>query len=302
MVKMIRRAARARFPIAGALGLLVAAAAVARAQDPHPLAFKVVQLNCRFDFASDGQNRWANRVDLVAGLIHDAGATVACLQEDKRDQVDDLKRALPGWDFVGAGRDGGGSERCSVAFDRAAWRCAAHGDFWLSDTPEKVASNTWGTKYPHKVTWATLESLARPQKRPITFLSTHLDETPEAGEIRVKSAHVIRTWLAEHARGEDVVVCGDFNAGIEEPAHAVMVDPAPAPPLVDAFAAAKKADKLVGTVHRFTGKSEKKRDDWVLVGGRLQPLVVTVDKWNRDGRYPSDHFGVVAEIEAAPTR
>src|SRR5262249_33303996 len=148
---------------------------------------------------TDGANRWANRAPLVAELVANAKADVACFQEDKQDQVDDLRRLLKGWEFIGKGRDGGFSEHCSVAFDGAAWRCSEHGDFWLSDTPDKVASNTWGCKYPHKVTWARLESAKDPKRREVVFLSTHFDEHEDKDDVRKKSAQVIRTWLGQHA-------------------------------------------------------------------------------------------------------
>lgn len=284
------------------LALLVVAATLAgragAASPALPGAFRVVQFNVRFDFESDGPNRWANRVELVAGLIRDARASVACLQEDKANQVDDLRRALPGWEFVGAGRDGRGSERCSVAFDGARWRCVEHGDFWLSDTPEVVASSTWGCKYPHKVTWARLEDRQNPRLGPVTFLSTHLDEHPEAAEVRRRSAEVIRAWLGQHARGANLVVCGDFNAGTTEAAHAAMLESAPAPTLQDAWEAAHASDPSTGTVHNFTGHSGKKRIDWIFIGGHVTAGEVKIDRWNRGGRYPSDHFAVVGELSA----
>jgi endonuclease/exonuclease/phosphatase family metal-dependent hydrolase len=267
----------------------------------RPGTVHVVQFNIRFDFDTDGENRWVYRAPLVAGLVQEAKAEVVCFQEDKSDQVDDLRRLLKGWEFVGKGRDGNRSEHCSIAFDTSRWSCSEHGDFWLSDTPDVVASNTWGTKYPHKVTWARLESLRDPEgaRRDVLFLSTHLDEHKEADEVRQKSARLIRSWLAQHAREGNVIVCGDFNSGVEEPAHAIMIDPKPEPHLVDAWDALRRGDPNTGTCHEFTGKARKKRIDWIFTAGTASPLEIAIDHWNKDGHFPSDHFAMVATIEVA---
>jgi endonuclease/exonuclease/phosphatase family metal-dependent hydrolase len=281
----------------------------AKAADPAPrraatasLRVKVVQFNIAFDFEDEKENRWARRAPLVAGLLEEAGADVACIQEDKQDQVDDLRRLLPGWDFVGKGRNGGLSEHCSVAFDTARWRCAEHGDFWLSDTPDVVASNTWGTKYPHKVTWARLEGAKDPDaaSRDVLFLSTHLDEHKDMGEVREKSARVIRTWLGQHAADANVVVCGDFNAGTEERPHEIMLAPEPGPRLTEVWDALRRGDPNTGTCHEYTGKARKKRIDWIFCAGNLTPVEIKIDRWNKDGHYPSDHFALAAELEVGP--
>ena len=60
-----------------AVGLLAAPCTAG----PAP-RFRVVEFNIRFDFPNDGENRWDKRAELVAGLIRDSRASVACLQED----------------------------------------------------------------------------------------------------------------------------------------------------------------------------------------------------------------------------
>lgn len=263
------------------------------------LVFRVISFNVRFEFESDAQggNQWANRHRLIAELVANAKASVVCFQEDKSNQVEDLKRDMPGWEFVGQGRDGRGSEHCSVAFKTDEWRCLEHGDFWLSDTPEKVASNTWGCKYPHKVTWATLEALKDVKHRTVTFTSTHLDEHREMDEVRRKSAEVIRRWIAKNAPKSNVIVCGDFNSGTESTAHQVLADQNAKPRLVDSFEVVGHEARS-GTVHNFTGKTGSKRIDWIFVGGNVNPRDTRVERYaSKDGHYPSDHFAVSCEVE-----
>lgn len=283
------------------LALLLAVLAGTATAGPRAtdLVFRVISFNIRFDFPSDAAagNNWDKRYTFIAATVKDSKATVACFQEDKHEQVADLKKIMPGWDFYGMGRDGRASEACSVAWNTAEWQKVEAGDFWLSDTPEKVASNTWNMKYPHKVTWATLEAVKDARHRKVTFLSTHFDEHREMDEVRRKSAMVIRNWIAKNAPHSNVIVCGDFNAAPADPAHKAMEDEKPSPRLVDAFEATNSRDAHAGTVHNFTGKSGSKRIDWIFVGGSIVPRDAKVERWNKDGRYPSDHFAVSAEVE-----
>src|SRR4051812_761303 len=100
-----------------AVSLLAAFAGAALAgPKSNELVFRVISFNIRFDFPSDATNgdNWAKRHTMIATLVKDAKASVVCFQEDKTPQVEDLKKDMPGWDFVGAGRDGHSSEHCSV--------------------------------------------------------------------------------------------------------------------------------------------------------------------------------------------
>lgn len=290
----------ARFATAFALlgaGFLGTAFGAPRSSE---LVFRVITFNIRFEFPSDVKegNAWKLRAPMIAALIRDAKASVVCFQEDKTHQVDDLKREMPGWEFSsGPGRDGKASEHCTIAYDAKDWSCVEHGDFWLSDTPDQVASNTWGCKYPHKVSWATLEAIKDSRHRTVTFLSTHLDEHPEFDEVRRKSAVVIRKWVAAHCARSNVIVCGDFNSAVTDPSHKAMLDPEPLPKLTDTFEAACHNEPRPGTVHNFTGKAQTKRIDWIFTGNNVFPRDTRIERWSKDGRYPSDHFAVSAEVE-----
>jgi hypothetical protein len=152
-------------------------------------------------------------------------------------------------------------------------------------------------KYPHKVTWATLQAVKDAKRRTVTFLSTHFDEHRDMDEVRRKSAMVIRNWIAKNRPNQNVVVGGDFNATPGSPAHKALADPSAKPRLVDAFEATNSRDGHAGTHHNFSGKAGGSRIDWLFVGGNVTSRDAKVDRWNKDGKYPSDHFPVSAEIE-----
>jgi len=284
--------------------LLVSAPAEARRA--RSVRLRTMTFNIRFDFQNDGRNRWANRVDLVAKTIADTGAHVVCLQEDKEDQVADLQQRLPGYEFVGRGRNATGSgERCAILFDKSMFRAEDHGDFWLSDTPEVPGSNTWGDRYPRKATWALLET--RKGKKRLLVINTHYVEGDENDRLRRKSSEVILNWLKERVGPSDersrrgrneipVLVAGDFNDDENSASRKMFTEEGPLR-FRDTWEEAKPADPRPGTYGGFKGLQTVQRIDWLLVAGPIK--VLGADKLEEpvDGRYPSDHYPVLADIE-----
>ena len=135
--------------------------------------FRAMSFNIRFDFETDGSNRWPHRKATVAKVIRESQAFFACLQEDKGEQIDDLRPLLPGYQLLGRGRnDNGSGERCAIVVKSEDVQVRESGDFWLSDTPDVPGSNTWNDRYPRKVTWALLE--VKRCRTPLLVLNTHL--------------------------------------------------------------------------------------------------------------------------------
>jgi endonuclease/exonuclease/phosphatase family metal-dependent hydrolase len=289
-----------------ALAAALAAGCLLFAQDAQARRSKTAKLramtfNIRFDFPNDGENRWKHRADAVAKTIRESQAHLVCLQEDKADQVEDLKARLPGFQFLGRGRNGTGSgERCSILFDKKRFRLKDSGSFWLSDTPEVPGSNTFGDKYPRVVTWAYLTT--RKSKKGIMVLNTHFAEG-KRDRIRMKGVEVIQKWLLARARKLvakkklAVILTGDFNEdGGGSGPHSLLTD-SPEFPMRDAWKEAPPPGKRPGTYNGFRGMQTRSRIDWIMLSGSVR--VYQTDKIDKevDGRWPSDHYPVTADLE-----
>ena len=107
-----------------------------------------------------------------------------------------------------------------------------------------------------------------------------------------------RSWLAQNARGQRVIVTGDFNVGETNPALLRLVGTGGQPgPFVDSFRLLHPDATEVGTFTAFTfGRTDGDKIDYVLVRPGTKVLAAGIIRTNRDGRYPSDHFPVVARI------
>lgn len=292
------------------LGVLVALSLVPAREaqagrNSKSVRFRAMSFNIRFDFENDGSNRWHHRVPTVAKVIRESGAAVIGLQEDKGEQIEDLKPLLPGYELLGRGRnDNGSGERCTIVVKTDDVRVRESGDFWLSDTPDVVGSNTWGDRYPRKVTWALLE--VKRSKTMVLALNAHLPERDDGRDPanRVKGMRLMHDWIERRvpARERDkvaVLIFGDFNSTPdEEPRRALIGGEGDALPLRDTFDEARSNDRSPGTInHDFSGAQTNARIDWILVGGPIRTQAYVKFDERVDGRYPSDHYPVMADLE-----
>lgn len=268
--------------------------------------FRVMSFNIRFDFPNDGPNRWAQRLDTVAKVIRESDALIVGLQEDKIEQVDDLKQLLPKYEFLGPrGRNGSSGERCAIGVRTDKVKVRETGEFWLSDTPEVVGSNTWGDRYPRKVTWGLLE--VKGNKAPILAINVHLPERDSGPDVtnRVRGAKVMNDFIEKKIPEKDrnkvaVLITGDFNSTPEqEPRAALCGAGGDDLRLRDAWieAGGNRKEKGSGTYGAFNGARGNDRIDWILLGGPLRAQAYVKIDDQVDGRWPSDHYPIIAEVE-----
>lgn len=250
---------------------------------------RVMTFNVRLLTGNDGANKWDARRDLVAEMLRTEDPDVIGTQELFKRQGDEIVERLPQFVWFGEGRRGGDDdEHMGVFYRKDRLRVRESGNFWLSDTPEVAGSRTWGNLFPRMVTWARFERIA--DGATFTLYNTHFPYRDIDEPVRIRCAELIRSRLAKLPPNERVVLIGDFNTAPESQAHATLTNL-----LTDAWIAADKRTGPEGTFHNFTGKPER-RIDWILFRGLKADWIKTVTT-QRDGRYPSDHFPVVAEFE-----
>jgi endonuclease/exonuclease/phosphatase family metal-dependent hydrolase len=219
-------------------------------------------------------------------------------QELFKRQGDEIVARLPQYVWFGEGRRGGhDDEHMGVFYRKDRLRLRESGNFWLSDTPEIAGSRTWGNIYPRMVTWARFERVADGAR--FTLFNTHLPYRDEDEPARLRGAELIRARLDQLDENEMVILTGDFNTTPDSPVHATL-----AARLTDAWIAAPQRTGPEATFHGFTGQA-KQRIDWILFRGLAVKSAKTVTT-QTDGRYPSDHFPVIVELEpivaASPAR
>lgn len=265
-----------------------------RGAEAAPL--RVMSFNVRVPVDQDGPNAWPHRKDILVDLVASAKPDVVGTQELKRIQADYLLAHLPGYAWFGTDRRGGrDDEYMGVFYRRDRLRLIELGNFWLSDTPDVAGSISWGHPLPRMVTWGLFETVDDGQR--FYLYNTHFPYRAEDEAARTKGAEAIAARIAGLPRDVPVVLTGDFNTAPDGPAHRVL-----SRDLADVRTAAAQIEGPEPTFHGFTGKADR-RIDWIFARGFV-PLRLRTEDMNRAGRYPSDHFPIIADLDwpAAPAR
>lgn len=250
---------------------------------------RVASFNIRYGTANDGPDRWELRRESVVELLRRVSADIVGVQEALRFQLDELHRALPGYGELGVGRDDGRSsgEYAAILYRTDRFAVVDSGTFWFSDTPEIPGSRTWGNAVTRICTWARLRD--RRTGRRLFVFNVHLDH--ESQYSREQSVRMLVRRITFRRPRDAVIALGDFNAGESNPAIAMMREH-----LVDTFREANPHDSVAGTFNGFRGDSTGERIDYIFADSSLVVRRAAIVRDRPGGRWPSDHFPVVAEL------
>ena len=267
--------------------------------DPQPngeFAVNVMTFNIRYGTASDGPNAWPQRRELVFDVVRREECDFIGLQEALRFQIDEVRESVPGYSEVGVGRDDGQTrgEYSAILYRADRWKVDTSGTFWLSDTPDVVATQNWGNEITRIVTWGRF--IEQATGRALYVFNTHFDHQSQPS--RVKSAELLARRIADRSPPDHVIVTGDFNAGEDNPAIQYLKGEQGDSPvkLVDTFRALHADATEAGTFNGFRGLATGPKIDYIFTEPGTTVRAARILHDNRDGRYPSDHFAVTAAI------
>jgi endonuclease/exonuclease/phosphatase family metal-dependent hydrolase len=269
---------------------------LAWASDPTPTT--LLTFNIRFGTANDGPNRWEARRQMVIDVLERHDADVVGLQEALGFQIAEIRGVLPGYGLVGVGRDDGRvtGEWSPILYRLDRFAVAEAGTFWLSGTPERTASATWGNSITRICTWARL--VEHGTGRGVYVFNTHFDHVSQPS--REESARLIAERIAGRRVDDPVVLMGDFNAGETNPAVVFLTADPDGPGLVDTFRVLHPNETEVGTFNGFRDRRDGEKIDFVLVEPRTRVLGASIDRTRAEGRSPSDHEPVAATVDLWP--
>jgi endonuclease/exonuclease/phosphatase family metal-dependent hydrolase len=289
-----------------------AAYVAVRAEEPQTL--RIMTFNIRYDNPGDGENGWANRKDKVASMVRLYEADAIGMQEALRNQIDDLAMRLPEYDWFGVGRQDGkdSGEFGPIFYRRSRLELLEKQTFWLSPTPDKIGSRGWDAALPRIVTWGQFKD--RSTGHEFYLFNTHFDHVGIVA--RFASARLLRSKAAGIAGVLPLVVMGDLNCTADSPPYQWLVGKAApasekASPNADANADARAANEALAdamllsrnphhgpttTWNGFKALVPGQKIDHIFVRGLVdvEQHAVLSDHW--DGRFPSDHLPVMAEV------
>jgi endonuclease/exonuclease/phosphatase family metal-dependent hydrolase len=251
---------------------------------------RVATYNLRMNTPNDGADAWPNRKELVKNLVRYHDFDVFGTQEGFQGQLTDLTE-LPGYAFVGKGRDDGkqAGEHSAIVYKKARLTLLQTGDFWLSQTPDRPSLGWDATCCNRICTWAKFRDVQT--RRDFFFFSVHFDH--EGVEARRQSGKLMGQKIKEIAKDAPVICVGDLNSTPDteqvKTLQALLHD--------SYLATAQPAYGPVGTFNGFKlDAALADRIDYIFVSAAFQVLTYAVLTDSMRGHYPSDHFPVMAEV------
>ena len=164
-------------------------------------------------------NGWGQRLPIIAQQILFHDLEIFGTQEGKYNQLEQMKALLPGYEYIGAGRDDGihAGEHSAIFYKTEVFDLLDHGDFWLSPTPD-VPSKGWDAALNRICTWGHFR--VKETRQELYYMSLHMDHI--GVQARMESAKLVVEKIKEICGGKPVVLTGDFNVDQNNPIYNVF--------------------------------------------------------------------------------
>ncbi len=277
------------------LSLTISFSGNAQTRSAKPTAtLRVMTFNIRYANPKDSLNFWDLRKDKVAGLIRYHKADLLGVQEALVSQLKDMEKAMPEFAWYGVGRDDAKEkgEFSAIFYRKDRFKLLDKGTFWLSENPQQVGSKSWDAAITRVCTWVKFQDLQT--NKTFYHFNTHYDHL---GKIAREKSSVLLVKQAQTIAGKfPVLITGDFNVDQKTEAYKTMI----------ANTGFQDAQFVSETPHygpngSFNGFSLLKplqpKIDFIFVKAPVRVLQHAVLTDQQDGRYPSDHLPVIAEVE-----
>jgi endonuclease/exonuclease/phosphatase family metal-dependent hydrolase len=255
-------------------------------------ALRVMTFNVRQPDGDDGINSWPERRDLLVDTILEQAPDLIGSQELFLLQAEFILARAPQYAWFGRGRFGDDRDKhVGIFYRKDRCRLTLCGDLWLSETPDVPGSSSWDIVRPRQITWGVfeLDSVGC-----VAVLNTHFPYRAAEQEARRRTALLIKECLAGIPDDTPVILTTDANSPADGEVHGLLCED-----LRDAWSTAGTRIGPEGTLNGFGRHASSRRLDWILYRAPWRVLEAETVTRNRDGRYPSDHFPVVATFDVA---
>ena len=261
-----------------AAGMLAIVPNVLHAQELYIGQYNIRNANAKD--AAEG-NGWERRCPVVCDIIRAESFDIFGSQEVLHSQLEDMRNALPQYDYVGVGRNDGktAGEYAPIFYKKDRIRCLQSGTFWLSETPDVVASVGWDAKYTRICTWGQFKDRRTGKK--FWMFNLHMDH--RGIEARKQSALLVMERIKVMCGKQPYILLGDFNVDQFNPIYPMMMESGL---FVDCHDAAAVRFAPTGSMNYF--KIDFKTDsriDHVLVSKQFDVLdytVLTYSYWSEE--------------------
>jgi endonuclease/exonuclease/phosphatase family metal-dependent hydrolase len=252
----------------------------------------VMTFNVRFDNPNDAPHHWDNRVAVIENYMNTSMPDIVGMQESLHHQNEDLLKIMPGYAYVGTGRDDGqqGGEYSPIFYHTGRFELLDHSQFWLSGTPELPGSIGWEAILPRVVAWAKLRH--RQSGKEFFVFNTHYSHVSDLA--RRRSMEFMSSKIVEIAGNNSVIVTGDFNIAKNSELYNDMLGYFEQNNnLINAELITQETGGFVeSTFNGFRHDIQPRVIDYIFVDDNFEVLNYQVDKVIENDIFISDHWPV----------
>lgn len=260
-------------------------------------SLNVMTYNMRYDNPADGDNQWKYRKDYASDLVKFYSPDIWGAQEVLHNQLEDLTDRLPGYAYIGVGREDGKTkgEYAPVFYKKDRLKLIDSGNFWLAEDMHAVGKKGWDAACERVATWGIFEDMKSGKR--VFFLNTHLDHM--GVRARHEGALLLLRQVEELAAGYPVIVTGDFNAAASDEPIQVLINPADFRHLTNSRNVAVVRYGPEGSWHDFGKVPLEKMDliDYIFIKGNMKVVRHGILSETKGKLFPSDHYPVLATLE-----
>jgi len=261
-------------------------------------------------------NGWKQRCPVITQLIRFHDFDIFGSQEVLFGQLNDMLNQLPGYGYIGVGRDDGANagEFSPIFYKKDKFQLLKSGHFWLSETEDKPNVG-WDAALPRICTWGKFQ--VKETGNTFWFFNLHMDHI--GVKARLESSKLVIQKIKTLCAGEPAVLTGDFNVDQTSEGYQYL---ASSGILTDSYQSAEIRYALNGTFNAFDSNLQTdSRIDHVFVTKDFQvvrygvltdtyrskvtssseeiksgnfPKEVSLHQY--ETRMPSDHFPVEVEV------
>ena len=258
----------------------------------HSQHLTVGTYNIRYDSPGDSGNLWVDRGPVVANLIRFYDFDILGTQEGLKNQLDDIENSLEYYARYGSGRDDGKDkgEHSAIFYKKEKFTLLDSGDFWLSETPDKPSLGWDATCCNRICSWVYLEIKSSHKK--FYFFNAHFDH--QGVIARKESSKLVIRKINEIAGGAPVIFAGDLNGSRETEWYHTI---ASSQTLTDTYSSTNHPYANNGSFNGF-GRNLGTKD---IIDHIFSTQHFETHRWGvltdtYDGKFPSDHFPILAEV------
>jgi len=261
----------------------------------HAQHMRVATFNLRYANPGDTGNLWENRAPAIAALVAFHDFDILGTQEALKNQLDDLSDALPGYQRYGLGRDDGkdAGEHSAIFYKESRFEPLKKGDFWLSQTPDEPSFG-WDAQ-SHKRICSWVQFRDKESGHPFFVFNAHYDH--RGVEARKESSKLILMKIKEIAKDAPAILMGDLN-GSEKTEWYQLLEKSEL--LADTEKLVDKPYKLNASFNGFGDEKSLQSTeiiDHVFITKDFKPIKWGVLTDTYHGKFPSDHFPVMVDLE-----